>query len=313
MVTGKPYPIKGLIIQGSNPILTWPNVNKVRRGIEGLELMVAVGIFMTETAKLADIVLPAAAFLEKAWLVDYVFNSLPMVGFTDRVIDPPGRSLPDWKIWSELGKKMGYQDLFPWENDEEVFRDLLAPTNITLDQLRNNPQGVFYRPLERQRYLKEGFNTPSGKVEIYSGTLEKHGYDPIPTFSEPAETPIKDSRLAKEYPLLLTTGTKINVFYHSEYRNIRSLRSLAPEAFFEINPITAEALKIGENDMAIIESPRGRIKMRAHVTEDIVPGVVSMTHGWAEANANELTNDESRDPITAIPEYRSLLCKIARA
>jgi anaerobic selenocysteine-containing dehydrogenase len=132
MVTGKPYPIKGLIVQGSNPILTWPNVNKVRKGIEGLELMVAIDIFMTETAKLADIVLPAAAFLEKAWLVDYVFNSLPMVGFTDRVIDPPGRSLPDWKIWSELGKKMGYQDLFPWENDEEVFRDLLAPTNITL-------------------------------------------------------------------------------------------------------------------------------------------------------------------------------------
>jgi len=161
--------------------------------------------------------------------------------------------------------------------------------------------------------VKEGFNTPSGKVEIYSETLEKYGYDPLPAFMEPAESPRGDPKLAEEYPLVLTTGSRINVFHDSEFRNIRALRGLVPEPFFEINPHTAEGLNIANNDMAIVESPRGRIKIKARVTEDIIPGVVNMTHGWAEANANELTNDESRDPLTAFPEYRSLLCRVEKA
>jgi anaerobic selenocysteine-containing dehydrogenase len=129
------------------------------------------------------------------------------------------------------------------------------------------------------QFLELASYTSSGKVEIYSEGLKKHGYDPIPTFREPAETPIDDPRLAKEDPLVLTTGTKIDVFHHSEYRNIRSLRSLAPEPFFEINSSTAGGLNIEEIDEVSVESLSGRDKIRSHVTDHIISGVVSIAHG----------------------------------
>ena len=312
IISGKPYPIKALIVQGSNPILAWPNTNKVREAFSKLELLVVLDPVMNETAKLAHIFLPAATFLEGKILKDYGAAAMPMIFRGERAIAPLGDSLPDWRIWCELGKRMGYGKYFPWQEEDELFEYLLQPTGITLDQLKGRPGGFFYRPRERQKYLKEGFNTPSGKVEIYSKVMEELGYPPLPTFEEPAESLLSQPRLAQRYPSILITGARVNAFTHSQHRNIAMLRRRSPEPFVEINKQMAKALEILSGDMVILETLRGSIELKAKVTDDIQPRVVSIPHGWAQANANILTGDD-RDPVSGYPGFRSVLCRVAKS
>ena len=312
IISGKPYPVKALMVQGSNPILTWPNTNKLKKAFEELELLVVIDIFMTKTAELADIILPAATFLEEKVLKDCFYTGLPLIVRGDKAIDPPGNCLSDWKIWSELGRNMGFEEYFPWKDEDELFEYLLEPTNITLDQLRKSPGGVFYWPREQKRYLKEGFNTPSGKLEIYSKIMEQHGYDPMPTFREPAESAVSKPDLVEKYPLVLISGARINVFTHSQHRNVPVLRKQQPEPLIEINAQTAKDLGVDDGDLVTVESPRGSIKLKAKVTQDIHPRVVSIQHGWSEANVNMLTDDEARDPISCYPGLKSVLCRVVK-
>jgi len=130
ILTEKPYPIKGLIIQASNPLLTAPNASKVREAFAELELSVVIDPFMTETAALADIVLPAASWLESELLQDYCTFNFPLIFVADKVIEPLGDSLPDWQIWVKLAAEMGYGQHFPWKDAHELFADLLRPTGV---------------------------------------------------------------------------------------------------------------------------------------------------------------------------------------
>ncbi|MBA7549273.1 Acetylene hydratase [subsurface metagenome] len=221
--------------------------------------------------------------------------------------------MSDQMIWVELGRRMGYADYFPWENTEQLHEYLLKSTNISLDRLRRNPGGVYYAEREFQKYLEGGFNTPSGKVEIYSETMAQLGYDPIPTFHEPAESLVSRPDLAEKYPLLLITGARTRPFQHSRDRNIPSLRQLVPEPLIEINPQAAKNLGVADRDLVKVESLRGSIKLKARLTEDIHPRVVSIQHGWSKANANYLTDDESRDPVSGFPGFRSVLCRVEKA
>lgn len=313
IISGKPYPIKALIIHGSNPALTWANSRKVKEAFERLELLVVIDLFMTETAKLAHVVLPATSFLERKTLKDYGGPYFPRIIMTDRAIEPLGKCMVDWQIWAELGKRIGYAEYFPWENDDQLFEFLIKNTGITMDLLRQNPGSYAYLPIDEQlRYLKRGFSTPSGKVEIYSETMEKMGYDPLPTFREPAESSVSRPDLAEKYPFILMTGPRVRMFTHSQHRNIRALRRYMPEPLVEINSETAKSLNIADGDVVIVESLRGSIKLKARVTPDIHPKVVSIQHGWSEANANILTDDDGRDPVSGYPGFKQVLSRLCR-
>ena len=218
--------------------------------------------------------------------------------------------MEEWKIWAELGRRMGYGEYFPWRDTDELLEYLLRPSGISLSKLKENPGGVFYAESEFEKYLKKGFATPSKKVEIYSKYMEKYGYDPLPTYQEPAESSVSRSDLAKEYPLILTTGARTVAYLHSEYRNLPTLRKLVPEPLVEINRQTAASLGVANGDWVEVESLRGSIELKAKVTDDIHPKVVSMQHGWSEANANLLTDDMARDPVSGYPSFRSLLCRV---
>lgn len=309
IITEEPYPIKALLVVGCNPVLTWPNTNKVIRAFEKLDLLLVVDIFMSETAKLADIVLPGTTFLERQ---DIRGHENHLVAIANRVIKPIGNSKEDWEIWAELGRRMGYADYFPWEDSDELFKYWLEPSAVSLDQLKQNPGGVHYAEREFQKYLKNGFNTPSKKVEIYSGLMEKFGYDALPTFKEPAESPVSRSDLVEKYPLILTTGAKTVNYLHSEYRNLPSLRRLVPEPLIEINLQTASSLGVADGDLVKVESSRGSIELKAKVTEDIHPKVVCIQHGWSEANVNLLTDDEARDPVSGFLSFKSLMCRVTK-
>lgn len=319
LFTGKPYPIKSAIVDFSNLMLTWPDTKKIEAGLKKLDFLVVMDIFMTKTAELADIVLPAATFLERVGVFTYCRGVLEQgkascyVMLKNKAVEPTGECWPDWKFWFELAKRMGYRKRFPWDNIEEAIDFRLKPTGITIEELKKHPSGVYYGALLRyKKYEEEGFGTPSGKVEIYCERLKTLGYDPLPVFREPAESPVGQPRLAKEYPLILTTGAKTFAYSHSSYRGLSSLRKITPEPLAEIHPKTAKELGMTDGEYAIIETLRGKIEIKVKLTGRIHPHCVSIPHGWEQANANTLTNSEIRDPVTGSPNLRSLPCRVRK-
>jgi anaerobic selenocysteine-containing dehydrogenase len=174
-----------------------------------------------------------------------------------------------------------------------------------------------------RKFEKRGFNTPSGKVELYSSIMEKYGYDPLPYYQEPPESPLSTPELAQDYPLILTTGGRTPYYFQSEYRQIPSLREKHPAPLVEINPKTADELDIRDGDWVWIQTVRGRIKQRARLAKGIHPRVVHIEHGWWfpeepgpehgiwNSNANILTNNAPPyDPAMGTYQLRALLCKI---
>lgn len=296
--------IKALIVTGGNPALTLPNSKKVREAFKKLELLVVMDPVMSETAELAHIVLPACTCFEKNGIA-YTYGvegGIPYVMLRKKCIEPLWESWPEWQFWCELGRRMGYEEYFPWKTDEEVIDFLLKESEVNVKYLKNNPSGVFFNQLKYGKYLKRGFATPSKKVEIYSETLEEYGYDPLPTHRPPPQDP--------EYPLSLITGVREAEYIHTQFRYIFSLHRLNPDPIAEINPVTAKKHDITDGEIVIIETKNGSIKIRVRVTDKIIPSVVAVPHGWSVANENELTDTENLDPISGFPTLKGIPCRI---
>jgi len=343
-----PYPVRAMMVMAANPALINANSNVVQTALRKLEFLVVADLFMTPTAELADIVLPACTFLEQTRVVtydihaDHGWNATSRLALSPKVVEPLGESWSDWKIICELGKRMGYAEYFSWKSREEAIDDELRPLGITCEKLEKHPEGftitvppflyaqkrgfvggmvrgimklVAFRdyPDMYKKYEIQGFMTPSKKVEIYSERLDKFGHDPLPTYREPAESPLSRPDLAEEYPLILIAGTKLEAYTHSMMRNIPGLRKHAPENRLEIHPDTASRLRISDGENVKVTSPRGSIQCKANVTESIDPRVVHLHHGFEESNCNVLTDHKAFDPITGSVGMKSLLCKVTNA
>ncbi len=308
----RPYPLKGFVVAGSNPVLTWPNSRRVREALSRLEFLAVIDPVMTATARAAHLVLPCASFLGGHELWESSHISLePRIGIAPKIFNDGG--LPThWEIWREIAVRMGHSDAFPWKTEEEAITFRLQALKLTYDDLRSMPEGYIYHCWTAKKYEKEGFNTDSGKVEIYSSLLEYHGYDPVPTYAEPVESPLSTPDVAAMFPLVLTTGARRLEYLHSRFRNVDSLRTRAPEPYVEIHPATAESLGVKDSDVVLVETLRGSIEVRAKRTPSILAGVISMSHGWDEANANVLTDDACLDPVSGFPGGRCLLARIVR-
>jgi formate dehydrogenase (coenzyme F420) alpha subunit len=316
VLDGKPYPIKALIVTAGNPALTMPDSKTYRKTLEKLDLVVTVDLFMSETAELSDIVLPACSFLEQTGIGGYpvgLMHGISYIMHRKKVIDPIGESKPDWLIWSELGRKMGYGEFFPWKTDEEMVEHLLVPSKLTLKQLEEHPEGILYAPKSYGLYKKLGFKTPSRKIEIYSETLAQAGFDPLPTYKEPTRSPVSTPDLAKDYPLIMVTGARIREYIHTQLRNVPAVHCLSPEPVAELHPASAAKYGIVDGKEMIVETKEGSIKLTARLTPDIAEKVISVPHGWAKANVNELVNSGFRDAILGCPEDKGLLCRVRPA
>ncbi|MEM2635689.1 MAG: molybdopterin dinucleotide binding domain-containing protein [Candidatus Nezhaarchaeales archaeon] len=282
---------------------------------EAVDFLVVVDLFMTETAELADLVLPASSFLERVELCDYygTVNGVPYVMLRKEVVKPLWGSWPDWRLWFELAARMGFQEYFPWGSIEEYLDYVLKPSGLTVKYLlEEKPEGVPYGKINYYEYKEAGFKTPSGRVEIYSKTMEKHGYNPLPVHVEPKESPLSNPKLAESYPLILTTGSRTVWFLHSQLRKVKQLRDKCPEPVAEINPLTAEKYGVTDNQVVVVETLRGSIRIKVKVTKDIMPNVVNIPHGWAEANVNVLTSEEPENEVVGFPGLKACLCRIAR-
>ncbi|NQT73497.1 MAG: molybdopterin-dependent oxidoreductase [Chloroflexi bacterium] len=309
ILSEKPYPVKAMIVSGCNMVVSWPNSSKVRNALESLDFLVVMDIFMSETAKIADIVLPAATFLESNDILDH----FTYVMLRKKVVQPYPNCLPDCEFWLKLAHRMGYEQYFPWKNMDEVLEYALEPSGLTRDMLKyEKPAGLSYGSVNYGQYLEKGFRTPSGKVELYSDTMEALGYDPLPVYLEPSQSPISTPESVQDYPLVLTTGARSLGNLHSQLRNIPKLRKISPKPLADINPATAINAGVSDGDWIEVCTPHGVIRIKARVTEDIIPGLVSIPHGWAQANVNELTSELGGDPISGIPSLKAGLCNIRK-
>lgn len=311
----KPYPIKAFIVVAGNPALSMPESPAWEKAFEKLDLLVVMDMFMTATAKKADIVLPACSFLERPG-IGYVYavtSGLPYLMLRRKVIEPLGEAWPDWKFWTELGKRMGYGDLFPWKTDEEVIDFFLEPQGFTYKKLDEYPYGTFYAEKKYDMVKGGKIRTPSKKIEIYSETLKEYGYAPLPEPADPEKVLFSSPEEANKYPLWLSTGTRIIYYTHTQFRNIPSLRKGFPEPLVEINPQTAKEYGLLDGDMALVETPKGQLRIKVKYAEDVSPGVCLISHGWEEANVNLLTGLDPKDPVTGYPHFKALRCRIQKA
>lgn len=314
-----PEVIKALIVTGGNPVLSMPDSYAFKEALQKLDLLVVHDLFMTETAELAHYVFPACTHLEKNGLA-YSYNvchGIPYLMLRKKAIEPLYESRSEFHFWKGLADHMGMGEVFPWETDEEIVEIELRSTGLSYKTLKEEKvSGAYYgeKRYGMEEYERKGFPTPSKKIEIYSETFARAGFDPLPTYREPDQSPLSNPELSQKFPLVLTTGARILYYTHSQHRNIKGLKERHPDPIAEIHPKTAGQYGIEEGDWILVESNRGRIKVKARLTEELREGVVSIPHGWPkDANVNLLTDVHCREPIMGYPQMKSQLCAIRKA
>jgi len=279
--------IKGLYVMGENPMLSEPNLEHVRQALEKIEFLVVQDIFLSETAWLADVVFPAAAFAEK----DGTFtNTERRIQRIRQAVMPPGEAKTDWEIISALAEKMGQP--LGYQSASHIMEEIAALTpiygGVRFDRLEH---GSLQWPCLDTSHpgtpflYQDGFARGRGKF---------HAIDYIP----PAES------ISEGYPLILTTG-RVLEHWHTGTMSRRSkvLNELNPNGVVEMHPSDAAKLGLVEHDLIVVASKRGKLEAPVHITENLSPGLVFMPFHWREAAANILTND-ALDPIAKIPEYK---------
>ena len=310
-----PEKLKAFLVFGGNPLVSMPDTNAFTEAFRRLELLVVHDLVMSETAKEAHYVLPAASHLEK-WGVAYTYNvchCMPYLMLRKKCIEPIGQSRSEWWVLTELAKRLGFGDQFPWQSEEELVSFELMPTGLPFEYLLNEkPEGDFYQ--QKQYGTPEGLfrSTPSGKIEIFSEAIAQVGYNPLPEYTEPERGPNgSHPEWARDYPLILSTGARNLYYTHSQHRSSPALKQKNPEPMAEIGPKTAGEYGVSDGGMVVISTNRGQVRMKAKVEERLAEGMVAVPHGWGgQANANLLTDVDCREGIMGYPDLKSLQCSI---
>jgi len=281
--------VKGLFVLGENPMMSDPDLHHVEEALENLDFLVVQDIFLTETARFADVVLPSACFAEK----DGTFsNTERRVQRVRQAVTPPGEARQDWQIICQLAARMGYP--MEYASAEEIFREIasLTPSYAGMSYPRLEGKGLAW-PCPTPEHPGTVFLHKEGKFTRGKGHF--HAVE----FKEPRENPDAD------FPLILTTGRSL-YHYHTGTMTRRSsaLHAHRSTNEVEINPLLAERLGIAEGEMVRLSTRRGSIEVRAHLTDIVKESVVFTTFHFAESAANILTNADSLDPVAKIPEYK---------
>ncbi len=289
--------LKALYIIGENPLVSDPDLNHAEKSIKNLDFLVVQDIFMTETAQLADVVLPAVCFAEK----DGTFaNTERRVQRIRKAVEPPGEAKDDWLILCELAKRMGY-DGMEYENAEKIMEEIaqVTPSYAGITYERIDYEGIHWPCLD-----KDHPGTPILHTQQFPiGKGKFHAIDYIP----PAE------HADEEYPMYLTTG-RVLYQYHTGTmtRKTDGINDRAPESFVEISFQDAKKYGIKDGDKVTIASRRGSIDVRVTISPKAVTGTIFIPFHFAEAAANRLTN-AALDPVSGIPEFKVCAVKLSKA
>jgi anaerobic selenocysteine-containing dehydrogenase len=342
ILDGEPYPVRALVSFGANMLLANGDSLRGRRALERLEFFAQIELVHTPTSRFADVLLPAASWMESSALKvghRYPLDAMAHVQFREAVVPPLHERRSDVAIIFDLATRLGLGDVF-WGGDIDAgYRHLLAPGGVSLEELRARPYGtsVTGAPLRYRKYADvhetggaaRGFATPTRKVEIFATRFAEHGLPALPVYVEPALSPRSRPDVAERFPLILTNAKRPQ-YMHSQHRGLPSLRKTAPDPTAEIHPETARRFDVTSGEWILVETPSGRVRARAHVTDAILPGVVCCSHGWWEAcpelglpgfdpyteagaNQNLLVLNDRHDPVSGGTPHRSTLCRVVKA
>ena len=292
-------------------ITMWPNSKRLEKALRSLECFAVSDFFPNVTRGTATISFPAATSLERQSII---IGDRGRLQYRPAALPPRGEVKGDTELVFDLAQALGLSDSF-WGGDIHAsFDERLQPTGVGFHDLPEDGKSInVAAPLSVDHsYRRHGFGTPSGKVEFTSTLLERAGFDALPIYREPQWSPVSTPEIAKDYPLVLTSGGRTRNYTHSQGRLLAKLKAREPDPRVQINPVDAAERAIEEGEWIEISSPVGKIEMRAWVTDDVAPGVVQAVHGWETANINELVPDTGLDPISGFPPFGSGLCQVAR-
>ena len=284
---------KYMWIVGTNPMMAAPDIDRVRESLEAKELLIVQDIYPTETAELADIVLPVATWVEREGVHAYVDRRVQKI---NKLIDPPGKAKPDWWIVCQVAERMGFKKYFDFSSSSEIFEEIrrVVPPykGLTYERIENTLGGIQWPcPTEDHpgtpTFFTQKFNTPDGL-----------GHLQVVDFKPPAE--LTD----EQYPFILTTGRSI-FHYHTGTMSRRTptLHSEVPKNYCQVNPKDAAAKNIREGTKVSLSTRRGTIEAKAQVTDDVPEGLVFLPFHFHESCANKITNPVL-DPACGMPEYK---------
>jgi anaerobic selenocysteine-containing dehydrogenase len=337
----QPYRVRALVSFGGNTIIANGDSLRGRAALQNLEFFAQAELFYTPTSQYADVLLPAASFMEGEAL--FVSDGLYTRGDgtaqrRPQIVAPMYERRGDVDVIFDLACRLGLGQYFGGGDKTVAYDEILEPVGLTWETLREH-ESVAVRVSEPRRYAKyaepvefgvaRGFATPTRKIELYSEAFVRHGQSPFPAYVEPAESPVQTPHTARQYPLVLTNAKRPQ-YLHSQHRAIASIRRTMPHPTAELHPETAAQYGIQDGQWIAVETPRGRVRAVADVTPSIMPGIVCANHGWWEGceelglpamdpfsesggNLNLLVYNDKRDPVSGSVPHRSSLCRIRPA
>ncbi len=283
--TGKPYPIKVAWMQTTNPLAcTGVDAKRTLDAHMNIETIVYVDLFMTPTSMaLADYFLPACTYAERNGL--RVGDGAQRAETINKAIEPLGESRSDMQICLDIGKRIS-PEAWPWDTVEDMYSDILAETGHTFEEMQELAPG--YPPFEYHMHEKGllradgnvGFDTATGRIELWCSMYNNLGLDPLPSYEEPVPSPLSTPELCEEYPLVLTTGARLWGMFHSEHRQIPRMRALHPEPLVYVNPKTAADFGVKDGDWVWVENHLGRCKRVVKETPIVNERTASTDHAW---------------------------------
>ena len=332
--TGDPFEYKIAFLGQTNSfVCSSSESQRVLDALNKVDFIIVTDPFLTPTAiALADVVLPTAMSCERNSFREW-WAPLRAIKKVTQYYECKS----DDQILLELGKRTRPEVFNRWKDDMELLNWLIDQRNegkcehITFDELVE--KGYEYAPFEYRKYEKGllrsdgsvGFNTPTGRIELYSTLFARYGLDPLPYYREPRESPARTPELMKEFPFVLTTGHRSFEFFHSEHRQPGPMRDFHPDPLVRINDEDACELGVKDGDWVWLENVHGKCKQRAQVTPGIKKGVVSAEHGWwfpertpeapslygsLESNVNQLTTECDIGPTGYGAPYKCQICKV---
>jgi anaerobic selenocysteine-containing dehydrogenase len=290
VLTEKPYPIRAIIAPGTQPTVSNRGSKKVVEALKKLDFFVVVDVMETSSMPWADVVVPVATMYE----TDHPFEggAANWLMARNQVIEPLGDYKSDYEFWLDLGVRMGYGKDF-WNGSITDCMDYqLEDFGLTMAELRKHEHGITYAPgpVEYEKYerifamkstrLSRAPYLPQGKVAIYNTTFEENGFNPLPEWVEPPESPTGTPELLAKYPLVFFDAHTSDVYNAGWLRNIPYLREIQPEPWIHIHPKTAARRGITDGDWVIVESPHGWMKVKAIYFPGIRLDTVMGLHGW---------------------------------
>jgi anaerobic selenocysteine-containing dehydrogenase len=345
ILTERPYPVKAMALFGNDPLIAHGDTGRGMQALTALDFYVHMDMFANPSASFADLLLPAAT----AWEAEALKPTFGGKGGTREaaawaqmrkaVVPPIGEARSDQEVIFDLAGRLGLGgDFFDGDMDA-AWNHQLAPSGLTVQQLRANPLGVAaavatqhrkYAGVDSRDGRPRGFPTPSRRIELYSTRFATAGYDPLPNYAEPAESPISLSDPARDYPLVLT-AFRLPHFVDEQHRNIPRLRDRERDPFVEIHPDTAGGLGVLDGDWVNVATAVGKVRLKARFNGALHPKVVCAPYGaWWQAcrelglpghdpfgstgaNVNLIIPNAHIDPIGASVPHRSQMCSLSKA